>query len=456
MFRRSRRRKADGIDRDQHDELAAAKDKIPRQFHGALEHAPPEVLDVLKALGVSPDATVNIEVDEITISDSRSGNPEALRVDPTTLTGDTSSLEGLVSEALAAAGLANAGVSIEGLEGVEITTDDLGDASMATSVSVTGGSPRTFDIRFARSEYRPGDVVEGAVVAKESTKGSGVELALGFCEESPHYSEHTVYDTAEQIHKGRAHVGTEIPFSFRLPPDASPNWDPGGLVATRAAGGTTQGPVSLSRIQLSGLGQLYWGIVVTALRRGMVGHDVEYHPIPLDGAVRWTGPPPPELPDIDQRVKGIDVEPMLSQRAPRRGEQITVDLHNARPAADTPLSVGLVGEIHSDRFVEESTDFIDKSTAFNDTRHRRITSVVTAHEEWQTIDPTLQIQQLRFEIPADAPFSHGPPPGRSRNRRNASTRSGRNALAVSWRVVVRSETGRRSPAECSAVIWVRP
>lgn len=323
------------------------------------------------------------------------------------------------------------------------------------SVSVSGGPGDVggdLEVVFDRPSYGPGDRVEGTITTRTPVKAVHVDVELAYCDASSQYVEHTVYDTAEKVHAGTIEPGTSIRFSLQMPSDALPNWEPAHAAA--AGIGTTGAMPDVGAMKFAGLGRLFWAVVVTARRRGVVPHTVERHPVPVvDDPARWVGPPPPDdLPPVGERVKGWDVDVEIPNRSPRRGESLAIDVSIGRPGTPRGATTAkLVCELHHDVL----------STSGSNNSRTRTTRIAIAHEDVRLLDPGERTQRLTFEIPADAPFSA--------NRAKATkvgaftmtsgfrSRSsfGGVAFAVRWLLIVQEDRRGRDPRR-DAVIWVRP
>ncbi len=407
----------------------------------ALAHLPPETREALETLmGQAKVTSVSIESSTIDAGslDSATNLPAGLDVD---------ALRSMLMGATAP-GAAASNISVTGNAGFAPVT-----------VGVTGGpdSARDLAIRFDREAYAPGDRVQGTITATRPVKAVDVNVELAYCEVSSQFVEHTPFDSATKLHSGTIEPGTEIRFSVQLPRDALPNWDPVGIARTQASGVSTTAPTARG-LQLARYGRMYWGIVVTATRRGVVPHTVERHPIPvLDDPTRWPGPPPPsDLPPIGERVKGWDVDMAVPDRAPRRGSQLSINVTIDRPGEQRgELTARLVCEIHHD--VRGQSHGTGSKSGAN-----RTTRIAVAHQEVRQLDPGSRSQRVTFEIPADLPFSankstkakkFGPFTWTTGKRSTSSF--GGVAFAVRWVVSVQEDRRGRDPRR-EAVIWVRP
>lgn len=86
----------------------------------------------------------------------------------------------------------------------------------------------------------------------------------------------------------------------------------------------------------------------------------------------------------------------LSSGQANRGDSIDARLEVLR-AGDDPIEIGLVCTEYYD--VQKTSQTSNGSSQYRDTED------AIAHEEWQPVSPNQSIHNVRFQIPADAPFS---------------------------------------------------
>lgn len=425
----------------------AALDRIPPQFRDALGDAPPEVLEALSAFG--DGAPVQVNVAEPTTLDLR--GVDLSKVDLTGTPAEGVDLAGLV-EQVRSGELPPGQYQVQGVDvGAPVSFS-------STSVEATGAGPdHDLEVQFDRDEYSPGETVTGTVVARRRVKAKQLNVALGYCDHSDRYLAHQLVQEQEGLHRGNLEAGTAVRFSLTIPPDALPNWDPAGTAAARARGGRMSSLRSGARPDLARFGGAYWGVVTTATRGGMVGHDIEYHPIPLvDDPARWVGPPVGELPEEpSENAKGWDVSVVVPERAPRRGQAIDVTLTTGAPdPGGRAIEVGLLGEVHFD--IETTS-----SGSGTGTTRSRSTQIAMVHEEWQTVDGRSPVHQVRFVVPTAVPFSYGKARAAkvgpfTYSRSTGAGRRDRNAFAVQWRLVAREQRRARRDPTIVVGLVVRP
>lgn len=428
------------------DSVQQVLGQLPTAFQQSLGQAPPEVMQQLAAFGQSMPGTA-----------PQPAAPQPGATAEGTTIPVTPGMD--LAQALSAAGVANpeqvlgqippSVLDNATVQGIEVGPEQVFSFS---SVQVTGPVGK-YSAEFSQPHYGPGDTVEGVLVANEYQKAREVNLALAYVQQSPGYVEATEYGQHDNAHRGHVEAGARIPFSFHIPHDALPNWDPAGIAAAQAGGGSAVGVGLGGAIGLAGYGRLYWGIQATMTRRGMIAHDVEYVPVPVDpDPSRWPGPAAPSGPfEVSEKVKGWDVDLNVDPWAPQRGEEVRVDVslgHTTEGRGE--VRVGLIGEIHYDA-VSRSTDNDGNSTS------SRSTEIATIHDEWQVVDASQPLHQVRFTIPDAAPFSYGRPKGKKMGSFTWSTSGGKGScFAITWRVAVTEDRRMRRDPRRDAIVVVRP
>ena len=107
-----------------------------------------------------------------------------------------------------------------------------------------------------------------------------------------------------------------------------------------------------------------------------------------------------------------------------------VTISSARGLGD--VEVGLV-----------CTEFYDEESSWTDgeghTHTSRTTSEATAHEAWLPVESAAGVQNVRFTIPPEAPFSYRG-----------------NCLSLKWEVVARGRRRRRLDAQARRELFVLP
>ncbi len=215
-------------------------------------------------------------------------------------------------------------------------------------------------------------------VASEPMDGARVLNAyLRFVDRSRSYSAGVTHDSLAPLHEGPVAAGQEIPFSFRIPADAYPNWD----VPTTADYGT-----------------LRWSIVIEAdIAAGL--DTITTHPVPIDPAREWTGPTAANEPRFRKLVDdwGVEVEP--DRWSLRRGEQVTMTLRIGKPKQERPkLEVLFACQVNYKVEVREPTS----STG----EFKRVIKKKVLFVEHPEFDPALPEQSFTFTLPTDLPFSY--------------------------------------------------
>jgi hypothetical protein len=233
--------------------------------------------------------------------------------------------------------------------------------------------------RFNSGPYGPGDVVEGAIVATEPLdRLRSVNAYLRYVAKSPSFTSGATHDSLVPLHQGPLAQGQEIPFSFRLPADALPNWeDP----------------------KTDGYGTLGWSIVTETDVAAGLDHTIT-HPIPIDRNGRpWTGPAPSNQPKTRALVDDWDVELEADRHSLRRGEDVTFTVRIGKPKSERPkLEVLFVCQVKYRVEIREPTS----STG----EFKNVTRAKILFQEQPPIDPSLPEQSFTVTIPQDLPFSY--------------------------------------------------
>ena len=284
--------------------------------------------------------------------------------------------------------------------------------------------------RFARDEYAPGDTVDGVLVAREAIKAREVTADLRYVDESADYLEGLVHGASAVLHSGSLEEGQELPFSFRLPDDALPNWE----ARSEPTEVKQLGPFTMTKSEGSD-GHLYWAVEarVDVPRR----RDVKViSAVPLsDDPQAWRGSDPgPGEPSTESVVKGWDVDVEPDRWTLRRGEELDARVTIGEPGPREGLRVGLVCTRHYD--VEETSTDADGSTS----THRRTRSDDVV-EQWPQIDTSAPEQTVRLSVPEDAPFGY--------YYKGA-------AFGFEWKVVAREDKRMRRDPRREAILRVLP
>ncbi|HKP88670.1 MAG TPA: hypothetical protein VJT75_01730 [Thermoleophilaceae bacterium] len=270
----------------------------------------------------------------------------------------------------------------------------------------------SFEPRFARPSFGPGDLVQGTLEVVQPMDGlRTLNASLRYVDRSPSYWDSVSYAAAEPLHEGPAAVGDQIPFALQMPADAYPSWEE---------------PLA------SRMGSLFWALVIEADIGG--GFDTTTRlPVPVDASRPWTGPPPTFANRLNQTGKKWDVEIEPDRWSLRRGEVVGVDLRIGEPdASRETLKLGFICQAVYD--VEE--EYRGNSGSIS---YRRSTRRANLHEEWPEIDRAASTQTIGCHVPATAPFSYGG-----------------NAFGFVWMVVAREERKWRGDPRTVAVLEVLP
>ena len=233
--------------------------------------------------------------------------------------------------------------------------------------------------RFSSGPYGPGDLVEGAIVASEPLDGlRSLNAYLRYVEASPSFSSGTTADSAVPLHEGPLAQGQEVPFAFRLPADALPNWeDP----RTRDHG------------------TLAWALVLeTDIAAGL--DRIVTRQIPIDrGGREWAGPAPANQPRVRALVDDWDVSIEPDRWSLRRGDQVTFTVRIGKTKSERPkLEVRFVCQMNYRVEIREPTS---STGEFKRVRRSKI-----LFSEEPPIDPSLPEQSFTVTLPTDLPFGH--------------------------------------------------
>jgi len=268
----------------------------------------------------------------------------------------------------------------------------------------------SFEPRFARPAFGPGETVEGALEVVEPLDSlRTLNASLRYVDSSPSYWGSVPYAAAEPLHEGPAAVGQQIPFGLRLPADAYPSWEE---------------PLAAA------MGSLFWALVLEADIGGGLDTTTRLK-VPVDPSRLWSGPPPTFSNDLTPGGRDWDVEIEPDRWSLRRGEDLAVELRIGQPDPARELTFGFVCQAAYD-VEEEYRGNTGIST-------RRSTRRANLHDEWPEVDPSAATQTFALHVPPTAPFSY---PG--------------SALGFTWMVEVREARRWRTDPSTVAVLEVLP